>query len=449
VNDTGGGDDDDDELLRALAHAPDMTPPATERDARIGTTIRDKYTLDRVLGEGGMAIVYEGTHRNHKRFAIKVLREKFSDSEVRARFVREGYVANSVEHPGAVTILDDDVAEDGSPYLVMELLDGEPLDRLAAKGPIPVRAAVAIAVRVLEVLDAAHAKGIVHRDIKPQNVFVTRAGDVKVLDFGIARMRAPSPFAAVDTTQAGAMLGTPAFMAPEQALGRTKEIDAQSDLWAVGATMFLLLSGRFVHRGESAQEVAVLAATQRAPTLASVASGVPMDVARIVDRALAFDKANRWPDAGAMREALVAAFTKRFDAEPSRADVVEAFEPAPAPTRSARRWPAARLLLGGGVAVACAAAVVVWASKDQARGGAAGAVSAGDVARAPSASPSAVLASPPPPATSFPLSVAAVVPSARSDAPAVRHSPLLHHKNCNPPFTVDDGGKRIPKPECL
>jgi hypothetical protein len=240
------------------------------------------------------------------------------------------------------------------------------------------------------------------------------------------------------------MLGTPAFMAPEQALGRTKEMGAQSDVWAVGATTFLLLTGRFVHQGESSQEVAARAATQRAPTTASVAPGVPSEVARIVDRALAFDKANRWPDAASMRDALVAAFTKRFGAEPTTADVVAAFDPASVPPAAGRRKrPAARLLLGGGVAVACAAAAVVWASKDRAK-------AVGDAVRAPLPPPSAVLASPPAPATSSPLPVAAVVPSARPvDVPVAGRLRPLHRKNCNPPFTVDDGGKRIPKPECL
>src|SRR5262249_25006573 len=143
---------------------------------------------------------------------------------------------------GAVAILDDDTAEDGSAFLVMELLDGAPVDAVAerAGGRLPMAAAIAIARQLLDVLAAAHDKGIVHRDLKPANLFLLRSGQLKVLDFGIARLRDPSPNALATGT--GAMMGTPAFMAPEQALGRTADVDAQTDLWAVGATLFKLVS---------------------------------------------------------------------------------------------------------------------------------------------------------------------------------------------------------------
>src|SRR5580700_4775771 len=146
---------------------------------RLGRVLKGKYRLDRVLGIGGMAVVYAATHRNKKRFAIKMLHAELSMREnIRTRFLREGYVANSVEHPGAVAVLDDDVAEDGSAFVVMELLDGAPVDAVWEKHGkrVPVAVVVAIGDALLDVLAAAHAKGVVHRDIKPANLFLTSDG---------------------------------------------------------------------------------------------------------------------------------------------------------------------------------------------------------------------------------------------------------------------------------
>jgi serine/threonine-protein kinase len=276
---------------------------STRARLRVGTTLKGKYTLDAVLGVGGMAVVYAATHRNRNRVAVKILHPELSvDASLRARFVREGYVANTVEHRGTVRVLDDDVDDDGSVFLVMELLEGETLDaRWARHGHILGAKDVATLTRdVLDVLAAAHAKGIVHRDLKPENLFLTNDGALKVLDFGIARLREAS----ASTTRTGHVMGSPAFMPPEQALGRFREVDAVSDVWAVGATAFTLLSGRFVHQGETPEEMLVLGATLPAPPLASVVPGVPPELAAIVDRALAFQKRDRWQSAGAMREAL-------------------------------------------------------------------------------------------------------------------------------------------------
>jgi serine/threonine protein kinase len=283
-------------------------PTVEERArARIGSVLRGKYRLDRILGIGGMAVVYAATHRNRARFAVKVLHSQLSGrGDIRTRFVREGYASNSVEHPGAVLVVDDDVAEDGSAFLVMELLDGICLETLWTlhRNRLPVRAALAVGRQVLDVLAAAHARSIIHRDVKPANLFVTRDGTVKVLDFGIARVRDAAAQEA-EATGVGALLGTPAFMAPEQAMGAS-EIDARSDLWSVGATLFLLIAGRKVHEGESTAHALLLAYTRAAPSLAAVAPETDPRVVAIVDRALAFSKEQRWPTAVAMRDALSA-----------------------------------------------------------------------------------------------------------------------------------------------
>jgi serine/threonine protein kinase len=291
---------------------------------RVGTVVVGKYRLDRVLGIGGMAAVYAATHRNQAEFAVKMLHPDVSSrEEIRSRFLREGYIANSVKHAGAVRVVDDDVAEDGAAFLVMELLDGISVEDLwfECERRIPLRAVIAIAHQLLDVLASAHAKSIVHRDIKPANLFVTRLGDVKVLDFGIARLRDSS--GAQPATQAGAMLGTPAFMAPEQAKGQTKDVDGRTDLWAVGATMFSLISGKLVHEAESATMLLLRAGTTSARSLRSVDEEVPAPIVRVVDKALAFDKPARWADAATMRDALKEACIEALGEPPSRDKLAE------------------------------------------------------------------------------------------------------------------------------
>jgi serine/threonine protein kinase len=201
--------------------------------SRLGRVLRGKYRLDRVLGVGGMAVVYAATHRNKKRFAIKMLHPELSIRDnIRTRFLREGYVANSVEHPGAVAVLDDDVAEDGSAFIVMELLNGAPVDEVWTRHgkQVPLGIVLAIGDALLDVLVAAHGKKIVHRDIKPANLFLTNDGRLEVLDFRIARLQ---DHTAGEATATGAMLGTPAFMhqsrrSPSRARSTGRRISGRS-----------------------------------------------------------------------------------------------------------------------------------------------------------------------------------------------------------------------------
>jgi len=206
-----------------------------------------------------------------------------------------------------VQVLDDDTDDDGSLYLVMELLDGESLERRQTRlGHLPPDEILAAADQLLDVLAAAHEKGIVHRDIKPENVFLTRDGAIKVLDFEIARLRELST--ASSATRTGTTMGTPAFMPPEQARGLWDEVDGRSDLWAVGATMFSLVTGRLVHEARTTNEQLLAAMTHPAAPIASVAPDVPAPVAEVVDRALAHAKEDRFPDARAMRDAVRRAY---------------------------------------------------------------------------------------------------------------------------------------------
>src|SRR5580698_885139 len=289
---------------------------AQRANARLGALLKGKYTLDRVLGSGGMATVYAATHRNGKEFAVKVLHADLSmRTDMRTRFLREGYLANRVNHPGAVAVLDDDIAEDGGAFLVMELIRGQTVESLweSQRGRLPWSLVAGIGLQLLDVLAAAHARGLIHRDIKPGNLMLSHDGQLKVLDFGIARLR---DMAGAHTTQTGMVMGTPAFMAPEHAMAKTAEIDAQTDVWAVGATMFTLATGHLVHEAENTQQLLVRAATTPARPIASLMPSVPKGLGEVIDRALAFEKRDRWPSAATMQTALREAALDAFDIVP-------------------------------------------------------------------------------------------------------------------------------------
>ncbi len=284
--------DDDEDLARA-ALAP-------------GTVIKGRWRIDGVLGVGGMASVYAATHRNGNRVAVKVLHREMSlDSGIRKRFLREGYASNAIAHPGVVRVHDDDVTDDGAVFFTMDLLEGESLEGRAKRIGYKFQATEILSTMhaVLDILSAAHEKGIVHRDIKPANIFLASDGCVKLLDFGVAQIRNAPELASL-ATHAGAMLGTPAFMAPEQALGKTALVDARTDIWAVGATMYYLLTSQAVHQASTLNEQLVFAATKPAKSLSEVAPTVPKPVAELVARALAFEREARFQSARSMQEAI-------------------------------------------------------------------------------------------------------------------------------------------------
>lgn len=269
---------------------------------RIGQWIKGKYRLDSVLGIGGMATVYAATHRNGSRLALKVLHTEFArDENVKGRFLREGYVANKVEHHGRVAILDDDETELGESFLVMELLEGETLQQLWKRHnrKVPPVEALRITEAVLDTLGPFHDLNIIHRDLKPANIFVTQEGVVKLLDFGVAQLREAG---GGEMTRAGTALGTPSYMSPEQAMGKSDSLDGRSDVFAMGATLYALLSGQRLHQGKSDNEAFILAATQPAPSVARIAPELPLEVIAIVDKALQWDRRNRFANAHEMRD---------------------------------------------------------------------------------------------------------------------------------------------------
>jgi serine/threonine-protein kinase len=280
---------------------------------RVGTVLDEKWTLEKLLGAGGMGAVYLARHRNGAKAAVKVLHPDLARvSEVRDRFLREGYAANRVEHKGAVRVLDDDVVESGpaagTTYLVMELLEGESLDERARRQPpLGERELLEITEGVLDVLEAAHARGVIHRDLKPENLFLARDDEddrirVKVLDFGLARVADTG-----QATNAGRALGTPSFMSPEQAAGDTSAIDGRTDIFALGSTLFQLTSGRRIHEADNIVALVLKMASLPAPPFKTVVPSASDAFARIVDRALQFEKTDRYPDAAAMRADVRAA----------------------------------------------------------------------------------------------------------------------------------------------
>ena len=274
--------------------------------AAVGKIIKGKWRIDARLGAGATATVYAATHRNGYRVALKVLHVDLSrDQEIVARFLREGYVANTITHKGVVRVLDDDVTEDGAVFLVLELLEGESLASMLTKngGRLPWMQVADKMVELLDVLSTAHSLGVVHRDIKPDNVFLTTEGVLKVLDFGLARFSLGDR----ESTRAGTILGTPDFMSPEQAAGKNEEVDARADLYAVGATAYVLMSGQALHTATTLTEHLQMTAAGDVRSLAKAAPWVPFQLVGVIDRALMRDKTARWSTAFEMQGALRAA----------------------------------------------------------------------------------------------------------------------------------------------
>jgi serine/threonine protein kinase len=301
-------------VQKAATSQPQLPTEASTRatdqraaeQARVGTLLDAKWHLDSVLGRGGMATVYAATHRTTRgRAAVKVLHLEFAqDDDVRERFVREARIANSIQHPARVAVLDEGLSDQGEIFLVMDLLEGSPLDvhmrREGARGSVEEK--LRIFDPVLDLLGECHAASIIHRDIKPANIFLTSSGQVKVLDFGIARLRENR--GDVDPTRQGTVLGTPAFMAPEQALGLSDLVDGRADLWSVGACMYTMITGHRVHRARSENESMVLAATKAADSIAIAMPDLAVEVVSFIDKALAHDRSHRFPDAATMRAEL-------------------------------------------------------------------------------------------------------------------------------------------------
>jgi serine/threonine-protein kinase len=284
---------------------------------RIGTQV-GPWTIERLLGIGGMASVFYGRRADGYPAAIKVLHARWAEVEpLRKRFLREGPIGSALAAVGPLCeglpqIHESALLEDGTAYLAMELLEGENVfDRMARLGVLPVEEVLWIGQKVLDVLVVAHGHGIVHRDLKPENLHLTADGKLKVLDFGVARVTEALPeyvgeLPEQTITKTGTALGSCEYMAPEQAVGNIAEIDGRTDLFGLGATLYRLVSGHSIHGDLEGARLMIAAATKPARPLAAVAPGLPPRVIHIVARALAFAKAERYPDAATMRADVAA-----------------------------------------------------------------------------------------------------------------------------------------------
>jgi len=272
---------------------------ATEPEDLIGEVLSDRYRIESVLGEGGMGVVYRAEHTHmRKTVAVKVLHPELTTvGEVVARFEREAQAAANIDHPNVCAATDFGRSANGAFYLVMEHLDGFALDEiLAEQGSMKVRRAIHVARQICSALERAHDMGIVHRDLKPENVLlIERDGDpdfVKVLDFGIARV--PVDDSTVKTlTRAGMVLGTPAYLSPEQATGHAT--DHTTDLYSLGITLFEMIAGRRPFESPSAVELLGMHATKAPPKLSKMAPAarVPLRLEKLVQRLLSDPRA-RW-----------------------------------------------------------------------------------------------------------------------------------------------------------
>jgi len=262
------------------------------------------YEIRSFLSAGGMGEVYTAFDpRLGRQVAIKVLPPPLAElAEFRRRFEQETQAASRLNHKNICTIFDTGTFE-GRPYIVMELMEGKTLEEVLQAGPLPVDQVVHVAIQVADALDAAHRGGVIHRDVKSGNIFLNARGDAKVLDFGIAKVAAEAePRTDSRTTRSGIPVGTVAFMSPEQARG--EEVDARSDLFSLGVVLYEMATGVTPFRGTTTSIIAQIVSPDPVPSPRSVEPSIPVDLERIILRALEKDRGMRYQTAADLLAAL-------------------------------------------------------------------------------------------------------------------------------------------------
>jgi serine/threonine-protein kinase len=291
---------------------PHSRPSAADDDelerSYEGQLIEGKYLVKGLLGRGGMGAVYRAENvRIGKAVAIKVLlrgHRKGSDAE--KRFIREARIAGGLGHPGIVEIYDLGTLDDGVPFQVMELLEGETLSaRIKHEGALPIDEALDVAEQVLSALEVAHGRGVIHRDLKPENVFLARKGEqvvAKLLDFGISKSAKDET---LSLTRTGMVVGTPYYLAPEQARGEA--VDHRVDLWGMGVLLYESLTGQLPYRADNYNKLLVTILTTRPTPPRDVRPAIPDEIEQIIQHAMTHDRDQRYESARGMLRAIRAA----------------------------------------------------------------------------------------------------------------------------------------------
>jgi serine/threonine-protein kinase len=399
----------------------------------LGTTIGGRYRLDSILGEGGMGTVYAAEHLlMRKRVALKVLHPDMSRvPDVVARFEREAMAAGHIDHPNIAAATDFGKLEDGSFFLVLELVVGDNLRDVITRGPLETGRAVHIAMQIASALSRAHSLGVVHRDLKPDNVMlITRGADldfVKVLDFGIAKVPLlepgapqapePSPLSGSSKvlTQMGMIYGTPDYMSPEQALGQA--VDGRADLYALGVLLFEMLTGKRPFQHGNLATLLGLHVAAPVPAMSDVAPTVtvPAPIEAVVRRLMAKDPAQRFATAEELETALATSGAVTLPSEPPP-DALAA--PPPSPVSAVLASSRARVFLGAGIGAGlllAISAVLLTRSTPT--------TTSPDRAPSPSVAPVASSTPPPSPTPASPQPLPPIVPSA--DLPPDPLAPVI------------------------
>jgi hypothetical protein len=488
-------------------------PNSAAAGVREGDVLVGKYRVERVLGVGGMGVVVAAHHiQLDQKVALKfLLPEALGNREAVARFAREARAAVKIQSEHVARVTDVGALPNGAPYMVMEYLDGGDLAAwLKQRGALPIEQAVEFVLHACIAVADAHALGIVHRDLKPANLFCVRRSDgqlsIKVLDFGISKMLDTSGLAAGSVTRTSALMGSPLYMSPEQ-MRSSKDVDAQTDIWALGVILFELMTGRPAFQADSVTELAIMVTNEPAPPIRSFRRDVPSGLEVIILKCLEKDRRQRYRNVAELALALLPFAPKRAKAAVERISGIihaaglsaSALAVPPSPQTAGTRVSEGTLppfgrttvgstgrktaIVGAGIAgaillvVAVVAGSAVFLRRAKAHGDEPQAVAAPPVSPAASLAPpvnppqamdpkpvdtvpaDAVQATTQPAPSALPEAAisATTPPRARMGGPAPAAAPAAltpvpakpPAAKCDPPYYFDAHGNRLFKKECL